>query len=214
MINIDFTNIDNGKLIGRLLPFWARGKKTSLLLQALISPLKSAHNLFKVWALSMYIDCHITAQKDSLEWYLKYRLKSHFADESGEFHVVHGLNEAVSCFSREYWSNNLHWSNELKWEIGSSGITPVNPQFSCFNTGLWLNEMVWNDCLLWENEYVNKEDDDMFLESVDVTTVYAPAIIDTVLYNHEDYERDIRNIMSKFMINFNPINIIVANIKD
>lgn len=78
MINIDFANINNAKLIGRLLPFWARGKKVSLLLQAILYPIASVHNLFKIWALEKFIECHITAQKASLEWYLRYKLKSHF----------------------------------------------------------------------------------------------------------------------------------------
>ena len=73
------------------------------------------------------------------------------------------------------------------------------------------NSMLWNNALLWDNENNGKKYNDAYLESIDQTNVYAPAIIDTVNYNHEDYERDIRNIMSKFMINFNKINIIVAD---
>lgn len=85
MINIDFANINNAKLIGRLLPFWARGKKVSLFLQAILSPIASAHNSFKIWALEKFIECHITAQKASLEWYLRYKLKYHFHNENDNF---------------------------------------------------------------------------------------------------------------------------------
>lgn len=211
MINIDFTNIDNAKLIGRLLPFWARGKKISLLLQAILSPIASAHNRFKIWGLQKFIECQVTAQKSSLEWYLKYRLKSHFQNENDTFFITQGINESVSCFSSDIWRNGLHWDNSLRWFIDTEPLVNMNMNLTCINTGLWENRMLWNNALLWDNENNGKKYNDAYLESIDQTNVYAPAIIDTVNYNHEDYERDIRNIMSKFMINFNKINIIVAD---
>ncbi len=167
MINIDFTNIDNAKLIGRLLPFWARGKKTSLLLQAILSPIIPAHNAFKSWALKIFIECHITAQRASLEWYLKYCLKSHFYNEEDEFLIAHG-SELLCCFSNDIWTNELNWNNVILW--GSSQI-----------------------------------------DSGEQTIVYAPRIVDTINYDHEDYKRDIKYIMSKFMINFDKVNIIIAD---
>lgn len=179
MINIGFTDIDNAKLIGRLLPFWSRGKKVSLLLQAILSPIISIHDRFKLWGLQRFIECQITAQKASLEWYLKYRLGSHFLREDDNFFIVHGINETISCFSSDVWRNGLHWDNSLRWNANKGSL-------------------------------INMGTDD-YLESMGQTNVYAPAIVDTVNYNHEDYERDIRNIMSKYMINFNRINIIVAD---
>lgn len=176
MINIDFTNIDNAKLIGRLLPFWARGRRISLLLQAILSPLVYVHSKFKAWALEQYIQCHITAQKPSLEWYLKYRLKSHFLNENDSFFISQGINQSISCFSGLVWVNDLHWDNNLYWA---------------------------------SDDVVYSED----MESDGNTNVFAPAIVDTLNYSQEDYKRDIRNIMSKFMINFNKINIIINTAK-
>jgi len=122
MINIDFTNIDNAKLIGRLLPFWARGKKISLLLQAILSPIASAHSRFKAWGLERYIECHITAQKSSLEWYLKYRLQLHFLKENDNFFITQGINESLSCFSSNVWRNGLHWDNALRWNVDTEPL--------------------------------------------------------------------------------------------
>lgn len=178
MINVDFTNIDNAKLIGRLLPFWVRGRKMSLLLQALLSPLISTHNTFKKWALERYIECHITAQKSSLEWYLRYRLKSHFRDENGIFFISHGAAD-------------------------------LNSNFPCLYTGKWENQLVWNNATSWNNEA--NFDSDIDLSATDQTNVFAPAIVETVDYNNEDYERDIRNMISKYMINFDRINVITIN---
>lgn len=211
MINIDFANIDNAKLIGRLLPFWARGRKTSLFLQAILSPIASAHEQFKVWALQIFLECHITAQKSSLEWYLKYRLKSHFHNENDTFFITQGVNESLSCFSNDVWRNGLHWDNDLRWDVDTEPLVIMNMNLSCINTGLWENRMLWSNAFLWCNEDNGKKYNDDYLESVEYTNVYAPAIVDTVNYNHEDYERDIRNIMSNFMINFKKINIIIAD---
>lgn len=211
MINVDFANINNAKLIGRLLPFWARGKKVSLFLQAILSPIASVHNLFKIWALDKFIECHITAQKASLEWYLRYKLKSHFHNENDNFFITHGVNESLSCFSSDVWRNGLHWDNNLRWNVETESLVHMNMNLSCINTGMWENRMLWNNALLWDNEDNGKKYNDDYLEIVNQTNVYAPAIIDTINYNHEDYERDIRNIMSKFMINFNKIHIIIAD---
>lgn len=211
MINIDFVNIDNAKIIGRLLPFWTRGRKLSLFLQAILSPLASVHKSFKIWALEKFIECHITAQKGSLEWYLKYRLQSHFLNPNDNFFITQGINESVSCFSNEYWRNGLHWDNALRWGVDNEPLVNMNMNLTCINTGLWENRMLWNNALIWEDEENGKKYDDEYLESIDQTNVYAPTIVDTVNYDHEDYERDIRFIMSKFMINFSKINVIVID---
>lgn len=175
MINIDFTNIDNSKLIGRLLPFWARGKKISLFLQAILSPIIYVHTKFQKWALEVYIESHITAQKPSLEWYLKYKLKSHFVDDTENFQIDQNLNQSLSCFSG----------------------------------GLWYNNILWNNDLLWENEKIIDVPEDSYQDYLNQIVIYAPAIIDTMNYDEEDYKRDIRNILSKFMVNFRKIKIIV-----
>ena len=178
MVNIDFVDIDNAKMVGRLLPFWARGKRMSLIIQALLSPICSVHAAFKAWALERYIENHITAQKMSLEWFLKYRLKDHFVNADDSFSVVHGVNESVSCFSFGKWFENLHWDDDLRWSD--------EPDSS-----------------------VSEEYSDGSIESIGMTNVYAPAITETLGYGKEDYERDIRNIMSKYMVNFNKVNIII-----
>lgn len=211
MINIDFTNIDNAKLIGRLLPFWARGKKISLLLQALLFPICSVFAAFKAWALQKYIECHITAQKPMLEWYLNYKLKSHFSNPSDSFCIVSGIDMSISCFSTEIWRNGLHWDNALRWNAHTEPQVNLNMNLSCINTGLWGNNMCWNNSLLWYDEANGIDYDDEYMESTSVTNVYAPMIVETINYSKEDYMRDIRYILSKFMINFNRLNIIIVD---
>lgn len=190
MINIDFANIDNAKLVGRLLPFWARGRRISLLLQALLHPLVSAHARFKSWALEMYVANHITAQKASLEWYLKYKLKGHFINPGHNFYITHGIDTILDADS----------------------IVSISSNFTCFNTGVWNNELFWGNELWWDNASNGMtEEGGGVIGTARQVNVYAPAITDTIDYDHEDYERDIRNIMSRYMINFNKINIITAS---
>lgn len=211
MINIDFVNINNAKLIGRLLPFWARGRKTSLLLQALLSPIISIHNNFKAWALERYIECHITAQRSSLEWFLKYKLKQHFLYETDVFSIADGIDRTTCCFSGSFWTNELPWDNQMHWSVDSEPLIDINSSYSCYNSGKWRNERLWQQSLLWTNEPNEEEPEEDFFQLIKGIIVYAPAIVNTINYDVEDYERDIRYIMSKYMINFSKINIIIAN---
>ena len=196
MINVDYVNIDNAKLIGRLLPFWARGKNISLLLQAVLSPIISVHNNFKLWALEQYIYTHITSQAMSLEWYLKYKLKSHFANENHSFVV----KDESMTFSPDYGSD----------EEGAIDI------YTCFGGEVWVNEFSWRNNVLWsplqldeiaEHELEEKTDDGSYIY------IYAPAIVSTINYNQDDYVRDINYIVSKFMTNFKKIKIYIINQK-
>ena len=214
MVNIDFVNISNAILIGRLLPFWARGRKISLLLQALLSPIMSAHNNFKAWALERYIECHITSQRASLEWFLKYKLKRHFMNDSDVFFIADGIDRTTCCFSNNIWTNQLPWDNQMHWSVDVEPLIDINASYSCFNSGKWRSERLWNQSLMWVNEPDGEDEEDNdenFLQLIKGIIVYAPAIINTINYNTEDYERDIRYIMSKYMTNFSKINIIIAN---
>lgn len=186
MLSINFANITNAKMIGKLLPWWARGRKTSLLLQALLHPIISVHNTFKVWALEKLIECHITSQKMSLEWYLKYKLSRHFYNDDDEFLITQGEPD--------------NRPSDMEPSVDSD----INN--SCYGSGLWYNDKYWSNTGVWRN---NEQAEDVVKIVANQIYVFAPAIVDTIEYNHDDYERDIRNIMSKYMINFNKINIIV-----
>lgn len=192
MINVDFVNIDNAKLIGRLLPFWARGKNTSLLLQALLSPIISVHNNFKLWALEQYVYTHITSQAMSIEWYLKYKLKSHFMNESNSFIVrdepikltadgeIDGIEDIFTCFGGEHWVNEFDWKNNVLWSISKA-----------------------HEAASVQVDEESPEDEGSFIY------VYAPEIVSTINYNQDDYIRDINYIVSQFMTNFKKIKIII-----
>lgn len=194
MINIDFVKINNAILIGRLLPFWARGRKTSLLLQAILSPIISAHNNFKAWALERFIECHITSQRPSLEWFLKYKLKKHFLNGCDVFTIVNGNDKSICCFNNYNRSSQQPWDNQMLCDVNAGPLIDTKSGKRRINDA-------------------NRDDDNIYNRPmlIDSIVVNAPAIVNTINYNYEDYERDIRYIMSKYMINFKRIYIIIAN---
>lgn len=83
----DIYKISNPKIICRVLPFYARGRKMTLFLEAVASPLISLHNSFLAWAYKMILKTKITAQTDVLIWYLNYLFSEHFYNHSDSFSI-------------------------------------------------------------------------------------------------------------------------------
>lgn len=213
MINVDFLKINNATLIGRLLPFWARGRKTSLLLQALLHPIVSTHNNFKAWAFERFVECHITAQRSSLEWYLKYKLKQHFLNQDAVFSIADGIDRTVCCFSNDFWVNELPWDNQMRWNATIEPLVDINSSYSCINSGKWRDERLWQEHLTWVNEPEGDEEaEESYFQMMEGIVVYAPGIAGTINYDIDDYERDIRYIMSKYMVCFKKVNIMIPNL--
>jgi hypothetical protein len=113
-----------------------------------------------------------------------------------------------SCINNGKWYNERVWDNVLPW---------VDKYYSCINSGVWTDNKAWNNTLSWENEPEESTEDkelSFYTEDIEVSdeiNVYAPAITKTVKYTNDDYERDIRSILSVYMINFDKINVIIAN---
>lgn len=81
-------DIDNAKVIGRVLPFYIRGRKISVFLYAIAYPLVTLHETFKEWALQKKIEASITSQTLTMEWYLTYLFKDRFEDETASFRIT------------------------------------------------------------------------------------------------------------------------------
>lgn len=183
MINVNFLNIDNGKLLGRLLPFWLRGKRIALFLLAILNPVVSLHNKFKAWALEHYIVAHITTQRQSIEWYLNYKLKSHFAEPMKHFEVICGIGKPENIIFR---GNDLHNIEAY-----------TAPNFYGEEEGKDSHEMI----VYYKDEVI---------EATGVATIYAPKIIETINYDMEDYIKDIHSFLDRFMTNFRKYNIVIV----
>ena len=186
MINVKFLNIDNATLVGRLLPHWLRGSRAARLLQAVMSPLVSLHSQFKAWALEHYIVAHVTAQREPIEWYLTYKLRSHFRDKEDKFEIRCGLRKPV----------NLLFTKAERRET----YLYTSPIFS-------RKELSENEALRERNMAIYKRGE--VYEATGVADIFAPAIDEVYNYDKEDYRKEIKGIMDKFMTNFRKYNIII-----
>lgn len=86
-------DIDNAKVIGRVLPFYIRGRKISVFLYAIAYPLVTLHETFKEWALQKKIEASITSQTLTMEWYLTYLFKDRFEDETASFRITDNFSD-------------------------------------------------------------------------------------------------------------------------
>lgn len=87
MINTDKYNITNSRIINMVLPFYARGRRISLLLEAIAHPLKSIHTTYKNWALERLIEASVTSQPMSIVWYLNHKFRKYFQNKNDSFQI-------------------------------------------------------------------------------------------------------------------------------
>ena len=83
----DIYKISNSKTICRLLPFFARGRKLVLFLEAVAAPLVNLHRAFLKWAYRMLLKTKMTAQTDVIIWYLNYLFREHFYNGNDSFAI-------------------------------------------------------------------------------------------------------------------------------
>ncbi len=86
-MNRDIYKISNSKTICRVLPFFARGRRMILFLEAVASPLISLHKKFLKWAYKMLFKLKITAQTDVMVWYLNYLFNERFVNNADSFTI-------------------------------------------------------------------------------------------------------------------------------
>ena len=79
--------IDNATVISKLLPYFIRGRKVILFLEAIAHPLVSIHNAFLEWGVEKQIECCVTSQKDVLLWYLTHVFKKYFVNTGEKFEL-------------------------------------------------------------------------------------------------------------------------------
>lgn len=87
-MNIERYKIDNPTVIGKLLPFFIRGRKVTLFLEAIASPLVYVHNQFVSWAEERMYETRVTSQKQILLWYLTHRFRQYFINKDEKFTIA------------------------------------------------------------------------------------------------------------------------------
>lgn len=78
-------NICNNQILGRLLPYFLRGRKFYSLLLSLIHPLKATHDGFLEWGQATMTLARTQFTHRTMEIMLKRLLKSYFKNEDDEF---------------------------------------------------------------------------------------------------------------------------------
>jgi hypothetical protein len=163
--------IDNARAICRLLPFWIRGRKTILFLEAVAHPLKSVHDTFKEWAYERLIDAAITSQQLSLVWYLNHRLRKYFTNPNDSFRITSDAfaeGEVIYNFSENYLSGN-HYAYDLEEEIQQA---TENMTLKNFDEGVEYNADI---------------------------VIIAPNITETSDYSENNYKNEIRRYVDAYI---------------
>lgn len=186
MTNTDKYNITNSKIISMVLPFYARGRKLTLLLEAVAHPLVSIHNAYKSWALERLIEASTTSQPMSLIWYLNHSFKKYFQNQSDSFQIMMDSLD----------NNSTIW--HLEEQPLHEGTTP------------WLMENSSDTLDSKANKLVTRNYNEKDTEQTDIV-IYAPKIIETTLFTLEMYINEIRKIVDKYLTVQNVVYSVIIN---
>ena len=175
MINTEKYNITNSRIVSMVLPFYARGRRITLLLDAISHPLQSTHTIWKSWALERLIEASITSQPMSIIWYLNHRFRKYFQNQTDSFQLSTNSLDAKSTI----------WY--LEEQPLYEGTTP------------WLQENP-SDKLNDDSakKLVTRNINEASNEQADIV-VYAPKIVETTLFTLEMYTNEIRKSVDKYL---------------
>lgn len=168
-------DIDNKRVITRVLPFFVRGKWVVKFLLAISSPLLTLHSSFKAWGLRKLIEASITSQPMSLVWYLNYIFREKFKNEDDTFVIITDNAEKGTVI---WYLNEQIYHEEYSPFLFEDG-EEENP-----------------DDLL---KMVTENFDEVNLSIADIVIV-APQINETDKYKYEDYLNAIRYNVDKYIV--------------
>ena len=181
-MNTNIYRISNAKIICRVLPFFARGRKTILFLEAIASPLVSLHKKFLAWSYEMVVKTKVTFQTAVFTWYLNHKFSSHFADSSDSFEISQDQDDnGLAIFYMD--------ETELM-NIFASRVFNVSE----------------SDKLADYSQPLDSIDNHT---SVNIVVIKAPAIAETENYDTAQYVRDILAVVEEYKTSFGKCNVII-----
>lgn len=181
-MNTNIYRISNAKIICRLLPFFARGRKTILFLEAIASPLTSLHKQFLAWSYEMVVNTKVTFQTIIFVWYLNHKFRHHFAESSDTFEILQDQNDdGLAVFYRG--------EHELMGMFASR-VYNVSER----------------DMLA---DYSQPLDSIVNHISVNTIVIKAPVITETDKYGYSQYIREILAIVEEYKTSFGKCNVII-----
>lgn len=104
--------ISNAKIIARLLPFWARGRKLFSLIYGSLKPIESIHETFYSWAKYCFMEIKIPFNRAGIEYVLTKELNNYFANKEDKFNLglksIHGYPFIIDSFSHRGDGNHTN----------------------------------------------------------------------------------------------------------
>ena len=197
MLNADRYSVSNASLIGRLLPFFARGRKLSMFLYGIMLPIEHIHDAFKEWALKRIVESVATSQPIIFRWYLKKMMGQYIENKNDEFSFGYSVQDGY-----------------LKVYEDEAELTSHLP-----SDNFWMFED--NDDMenMLEQEITDLDEEHCFVaynaEEVIETdgsgnlSIYAPKQVSTC--ESEDYVRMIRQCVAKYLIYDMEYNVRILN---
>ena len=179
-MNTDIYNISNSKIICRLLPFFARGRKMILFLEAVSTPLIKLHNSFLQWAYEQIVKVKITFQTSVMIWYLNYKFSNLFVNIHDSFEVIQDQETAHFILFNKNESEII--------EILGTRVTNTDED---------------------TYELISKPIKDAGSPDPNLITIVAPAINTTEDYTEKQYKFDINEIISKYKTSFVKYQIVI-----
>ena len=174
-MNTDIYKINNSKIICRVLPFFARGRKLVLFLEAVSIPLIRLNRAFVEWAYEMVVRVKMTAQTIVLTWYLNYKFKHLFQNSHDSFEILQ--------------------DDEIEYLIAFN-IDEVIPIKILASRIVNNNEQGLLSSLSKPMKDISKR---LFSYSI---TINAPAITTTQTYTNRQYLKDITEALNYYKISF------------
>lgn len=174
-------NIDISQTIGQIVPFYARGRKLSLFLEAICSPLDRLHKKWQLWAEERIIEASITSQAMSLTWYLNHKLRKHFVNKSDSFVVNNGLDTPENILFTE--------AEYLESDEFSQHIYSASEQRDNLTMTIRSYQEVMEACITF--------------------SIYPPIIEETTSYNNTNYRNDITRLVNKYNTSFKQYQIYI-----
>mgnify|MGYP003181035372 CR=1 FL=1 len=86
-VSVQKYTVNSKTLLGRLIPFFLRGKRMLQFLSAISSPLDDVNKAFQSWAYNTLVDAATTSQVIVLKWALKNKFGQYFYNEDDEFSI-------------------------------------------------------------------------------------------------------------------------------
>lgn len=178
----DKYDINVPKAVGKLLPFWARGRKTCLFLAGILEPLRQTHSAWVNWAVERLIEAAVTYQPISLEWYLNHVFRRRFADPDASFAVF----EASAPTNVIYTESEYFEADEHSQHIYCMSEEAEDLTMTVYKRG-------------------------EVPEFVEGIAISAPAINQNSQYDNEDYVKDIESVIKKYDVTFRQHQINISS---